>query len=67
MPVGSKWQLFIPPDLAYGSRGGPGGGIGPDATLVFEVELISIQPKAEVKSPNPAPNPTPKPNPNPNE
>jgi FKBP-type peptidyl-prolyl cis-trans isomerase len=67
MPVGSKWQLFIPPDLAYGPRGGPGGGIGPDATLVFEVELISIQPKAEVKPPNPAPNPTPKPNPNPNE
>ncbi len=67
MPVGSKWQLFIPPDLAYGPRGGPGGGIGPDATLVFEVELISIQPKTEVKPPNPAPNPTPKPNPNPNE
>ena len=67
MPVGSKWQLFIPPDLAYGARGGPGGGIGPDATLVFEVELMSIQPKAEVKPPNPSANPTPKPNPNPNE
>jgi FKBP-type peptidyl-prolyl cis-trans isomerase FklB len=42
MPVGSKWQLFIPPDLAYGDRGqGPG---GPNATLIFDVELLSIQP-----------------------
>jgi FKBP-type peptidyl-prolyl cis-trans isomerase FklB len=46
MPVGSKWQLFVPPDLAYG-QGGGGPIIGPNATLVFEVELISIQPKAE--------------------
>lgn len=44
MPVGSKWQLFIPPDLAYGPRGA-GGLIGPDSTLVFEVELISIKGK----------------------
>jgi FKBP-type peptidyl-prolyl cis-trans isomerase FklB len=43
MPVGSKWQLFIPADLAYGERAqGPG---GPNATLVFDVELLSIQPK----------------------
>jgi FKBP-type peptidyl-prolyl cis-trans isomerase FklB len=62
MPVGSKWQLFIPPDLAYGTRGGPGGGIGPNATLVFEVELMSIQPKAEVQTPKPAPAPSEKPN-----
>jgi len=44
MPVGSKWQLFIPSELAYGQRG-TGGDIGPDATLVFEVELLSIQEK----------------------
>jgi FKBP-type peptidyl-prolyl cis-trans isomerase len=44
MPVGSKWQLFIPPDLAYGERqAGPD--ITPGSTLVFEVELMSIQPK----------------------
>lgn len=41
MPVGSKWKLFIPYDLAYGSRGA-GGQIGPFSTLVFEVELLDI-------------------------
>jgi FKBP-type peptidyl-prolyl cis-trans isomerase len=46
MPVGSKWQLFIPSDLAYGERGA-GADIGPDATLIFEVELLSIQPKGQ--------------------
>ena len=44
MPLGSKWQLFIPPDLAYGDRqAGPD--ITPGSTLVFEVELLSIQAK----------------------
>ena len=46
MPVGSKWQLFVPPDLAYGARGA-GQDIGPDATLIFDVELLSIQPKGQ--------------------
>ena len=41
MPVGSKWQLFIPADLAYGDRGA-GGDIPPGSTLIFEVELLSI-------------------------
>jgi FKBP-type peptidyl-prolyl cis-trans isomerase len=59
MSVGSKWQLFIPSELAYGARGGPGGGIGPNATLVFEVELMSIHPKAEVQAPKPNPSPNP--------
>jgi FKBP-type peptidyl-prolyl cis-trans isomerase len=41
MPTGSKWLLAIPADLAYGA-GGAGQVIGPDATLIFEVELIAI-------------------------
>lgn len=44
MPVGSKWQLFVPAELAYGERGA-GNVIPPNATLVFEVELVSIQGK----------------------
>lgn len=43
MPVGSKWELYIPSDLAYGPGGTGGGPIGPNAALIFEVELIGIQ------------------------
>jgi len=42
MTVGSKWQLFIPPQLAYGERG-RGKDIGPDETLIYEVELLAIK------------------------
>ncbi|MDI9239701.1 FKBP-type peptidyl-prolyl cis-trans isomerase [Lysobacter sp. LF1] len=43
MPVGSKYRFWIPGDLAYGPQGSPNGGIGPNATLVFDVELMGIQ------------------------
>lgn len=66
MPVGSKWQLFVPSDLAYGQRGASAE-IGPNSTLIFEVELLSIEPKADLKTPalaappaTPATPPTPK-------
>jgi FKBP-type peptidyl-prolyl cis-trans isomerase FklB len=42
MPTGSKWQVVVPSNLAYGERGA-GGVIGPNSTLVFEIELVSIQ------------------------
>jgi FKBP-type peptidyl-prolyl cis-trans isomerase FklB len=44
MEEGAKWQLFIPPNLAYGEQGA-GRDIGPNATLIFEIELVSIQEK----------------------
>ncbi|GAC1640583.1 MAG: hypothetical protein NVS9B14_22130 [Candidatus Acidiferrum sp.] len=46
MPVGSKWQLFVPAELAYGPRAA-GPDIGPNSTLIFDVEVVSIQPKKE--------------------
>ena len=49
MPVGSKWQLFVPSALAYGERGA-GAEIGPHATLIFDVELVSIKPKEDDKA-----------------
>jgi FKBP-type peptidyl-prolyl cis-trans isomerase FklB len=49
MPVGSKWQLFVPSDLAYGDHGRPG--IAPASTLIFEVELLSIENKDKDKAP----------------
>jgi len=61
MPVGSKWQLYIPADLAYGDRGAPGSPIGPNSALIFDVELISIEPKAAPKEqPKEAPKEQPK-------
>ena len=53
MPVGSKFQLFLPPDLAYGEHGA-GADIGPNETLIFEVELMSIKPadQSQPKAPS---------------
>jgi FKBP-type peptidyl-prolyl cis-trans isomerase len=53
MPVGSKWQLFVPADLAYGERS-PSPDIGPNATLIFDIDLLSIQDKKapEQKTPD---------------
>jgi len=58
MPTGSKWQIFIPSGLAYAERGA-GNDIGPNATLIFEVELLSIQEKPKPAAPAPAPSPSP--------
>ena len=45
MPVGSKWQIFVPPELGYGARGGGRRSrIGPNETLVFEVHLLAVKP-----------------------
>ena len=41
MKEGSKWQLFVPPELAYGEQGA--GPIGPNTTLLFEVELVAVK------------------------
>lgn len=48
MKEGAKWEVYIPSDLAYGS-GGAGGQIGPNATLVFEIELLSANAQAAAK------------------
>jgi FKBP-type peptidyl-prolyl cis-trans isomerase FklB len=60
MPVGSKWQLFVPAELAYGPRQ-RSEDIGPNSTLVFEVELLSIQEKKPSPEKTPAPEKTPEP------
>ena len=43
MNEGSHWRLFIPPELAYGTRGAGGGKIPPNATLIFDIELIEVK------------------------
>jgi FKBP-type peptidyl-prolyl cis-trans isomerase len=50
MPVGSKWQLFVPPQLAYGEKG-MGRAIMPNTTLLFEVELVGLKPAASEAPP----------------
>jgi FKBP-type peptidyl-prolyl cis-trans isomerase FklB len=56
MPVGSKYQVFIPAALAYGQRG-PSADIGPNATLIFEIELLSIKEKPAAAATPDAPKP----------
>jgi len=46
MPQGSKWQVFIPANLAYGPAGA-GALIGPNSTLIFEIELLEIKPASK--------------------
>jgi FKBP-type peptidyl-prolyl cis-trans isomerase len=53
MPVGSKWQVYIPSNLAYGERGA-GNVIAPNSTLVFDIELVSIQDATPAASAAPA-------------
>jgi FKBP-type peptidyl-prolyl cis-trans isomerase FklB len=53
MKAGSKYQLFIPPGLAYGERGA-GRDIGPNSTLIFDVELLDVKPAASAASPSPS-------------
>jgi len=60
MPVGSKWQIFIPPDLGYGERGVPNSPIGPNSALIFELELVSIEPKQAAEPAKETPKEAPK-------
>jgi len=51
MPVGSKYRFWLPASLGYGDKGTPGGPIGPNATLMFEVELLDIVNPATAPAP----------------
>ena len=44
MPAGSKWQIFVPSELAFGEKGA-GRDVGPNATIIYEIELLSINPQ----------------------
>lgn len=57
MPEGAKWKVFIPSKLAYGMRGAGGGKIGPNETLVFDIELVSIKEAGAAEAPAAAPAP----------
>jgi FKBP-type peptidyl-prolyl cis-trans isomerase FklB len=57
MSVGAKWKLFVPADLGYGDK--VADNIPPGSTLIFEVELLSIEPKAEQKAPGSEGSPRP--------
>jgi FKBP-type peptidyl-prolyl cis-trans isomerase len=53
MKPGSKWKIFLPPDLAYGPRGTQG--IPPESTLIFEIELVSVSPPTAAAAPESQP------------
>jgi FKBP-type peptidyl-prolyl cis-trans isomerase len=57
MKVGSKWQLFVPSNLAYGEAGSRG--IPPNSALIFEIELLGIKPASAALTPPPPPTPAP--------
>ncbi|HTT07872.1 MAG TPA: FKBP-type peptidyl-prolyl cis-trans isomerase [Gammaproteobacteria bacterium] len=51
MKPGAKWEVVVPPQLAYGAQGAPQGGIGPNETLVFEIELLTVEPAQSPAAP----------------